>query len=481
MYCKQCGTKAHSHAVYCANDGVELRNIKEDGASLTQSGANFCSFCSQGLGNDANYCTSCGRTTEGRETQKKSEQVNVTAEPVNVRQQATIPFIKLILYPIAGMFIVMVVASMMAGRVNSFISYEIFEGFGLERSIELITLSDIVMLFHSIGATLNITSVEELERISLVSQGGFLLLLLIPATILSILGMIVGKEKLPSLKQKAISIFIPAFIYALAAGVISIFASKQLTFMDDWYDEITVASEYGFLNASFHAFVISAVCITIGVAITESLRGSTFLHTFKRAAIYSLICLVAVTVVAGVSNDQLKEDLKDSGISHHLVTTQLGAYYWNISQLSTVKMDADMDYRPYTISHSAFGGTTVSPFDFEVKKEVDEVMDASKFLFILPILIHTFAGYSWIAKQAASPRMRILVFYALSAGFLHAMIIWLTTFSFDVWYTSITVGSNWLIGFLLSSVIAGVSAWGGSLIRKNTHRLSSADSYSKAA
>ncbi|MDQ0206944.1 zinc ribbon domain-containing protein [Alkalicoccobacillus murimartini] len=465
MYCKQCGTKNSSEALYCQHDGVALTDIKDKKPTLIDQGNQHCSTCGGDLMRHARYCTTCGTGTEVNRISTVQASTPFVPESPHTQSETTpLSFVKLAIYPIAALIILSIIAAMFAGSLNNFIADEFFDGFGFGVSINIISFIDVLMVLHSVSLTFNLVE-QDMMNMDLLMQGGLVFMLLLPAIVFSIVGFLIGRKKIgQSIQQKAIHILVPAVIYALLLSIVSLFATRTTDILDaGFFGTFSLTASYGFFSAFIHGFVISALFITVGLTLSLASHNFSYLSAFKRAVIHSVACLLVLTAAVGMTSDLSKEDYDDQTLPYVALLSQLGSYTWHISQLSTISADIDFYYEKYSVSYSALTGAKVTPEDDYVKEDIEEVFGGARFFVLIPILIHGLAGFLWVSRQRTS-LLRAVVAYAVSVGLIHSVVIWLTSFSLTFWEGSVQIGSSWFIGFFISTLFAGASAWVGCIL-----------------
>ncbi|MFK3936166.1 zinc ribbon domain-containing protein [Alkalihalobacillus sp. NPDC078783] len=463
MYCKQCGTKNAAGSLYCQHDGVELEaSVKETKTPiLSAQKMAHCTTCSHSLPTDALYCTHCGMSTETVESVNTQSQPADTPNAAPAQQPSEpISYVKLAIYPVIALIILSIISAMVAGLFNQILADELF-GMG-SLGVSIFSFLDILLILHFVSTVFSLDG--GFIDVSLVMQGGFILYLIVPALVFTVIGLLLGKKSRGILPVKLTrTIVIPAAIYSLLLAVLSLFASRSIEVMDGGFVSVSATASYGFFSAIIHAFVISALFMLIGLTISRKFYEFSYLAAFKRAMIHSALCVALLLGVAGLTT--ASDSGSNDGAETFVTATQLTAYFWHVSHFLTISADAYIDYESYTISYNALTGAKSSIGDEYEEEEINELAGMARILFIIPLIAHGLAGFLWIAKQQV-PLRRSIGAYAISAGLIHMAFIWLSSINiYFLEYTAV-IGASSILGFIFTMIIAGAAAWAGYQIKQ---------------
>ncbi|MEK4566402.1 zinc ribbon domain-containing protein [Alkalihalobacillus sp. FSL R5-0424] len=462
MYCKQCGTKNAAGSLYCQHDGVELEtSVKETKSPILSSQKlAHCTACSHSITSDALYCTHCGMSME------KVESVSHQSQPIHTpnaapvqRTSEPISILKLAIYPVVALIVLSILSAMVAGLFNQILADELF-GMG-SLGVSIFSFLDILLILHFVSTVFSVDG--GFIDVSLVMQGGFILYLIVPALVFTVIGLLLGRKTrgIPPVKLTR-TIVIPAAIYSLLLAVLSLFASRSIEVMDGGFVSVSATASYGFFSAIIHAFVISALFMLIGLTISRKFYEFSYLAAFKRAMIHSALCVALLLGVAGLTT---ASDSGSGDAGTPVVATQLAAYYWNVSHFLTISADVNADYESYSISYNALTGAKSSIGDESQEEDINEIAGMARILFIVPLIAHGLAGFFWIAKQQV-PLRRSIGAYAISAGLIHMIFIWLSSFSIYFLSNTADIGASALLGFIFTTVMAGAAAWVGYQVKQ---------------
>lgn len=486
MFCKRCGSEAHGNALYCQNDGTPLTD-SNDSLSIHKEYNRFCSQCSCENTTDSLYCIECG-AMQSKITEQASSIVEIPAAlkssiPVHTSVSDLSSRISLNGFKQSGIYAAVAIvitfllswmtSSMLNGKLQDLLSNEWSSR--LVKDISFISSTDVMMLSHMVGMKYA-GSISMLEG-NLKTSGGFYILLLIPIVSLLVAGYLANRNAPQRSAIERLVASIPiAVVYAILMAVISLFAGISVKSPDIGMlrDGVLLKTSYSFMPALLHSlmigFIFTALGSFIGMRDKDKQQGSNISYgiSIQRALITSvagiLICMLLVT---GILN--ARSEFSDSGMPGPIkavVSTQVGGYYWGMTHFNSLSLGMAASYDDKeNISYSIMGGLNSESGEID-SDEMDEILGGMWYLFLVPILLHMWAGRQLLRSQT-NRFMYELAAYAVSFGVISALFAYMSKVriqsNLDENFV-INFGFSFISTLLWSAIAAFIFAYIGVLI-----------------
>jgi hypothetical protein len=496
LHCTHCGTKNEQGALYCVNDGMPLTSSY--GAQVTRSESKFCRNCSEQNSTEAVYCTGCGHSLEKISAAQKESGLHQTAAasgnsigsphsqedaPKSIQdifqKDNLLHAAKWSGMAVAALFILTFIISSTFNRfIQGLIMDEISNEIGMSLSpdilqnLKLITASDLLLLGHMSGVSYGI-DISFASFYATTSSGPFLLLI-IPAIVLTLAGYLMnrnqqGSAMLPRLYNNLSF----ALIYPVIIAFISLFggASTNVPDPSGFIGNITLSASYGFFSTFINALIISLIFTTAGavLSVPRSVspgRNTNFVVSLSRAAANTVAGLTIMLFAAFIFVSA-HEELNPSNTGERMVAvSQIGGYFWSLSQLSSLTLDAQMDYEQVSAGYSVLGGAKTTPYDPYFEEDIKEFFGGFLWLLILiPLAIHFWTG-GVLLKAGTGNLLYEIGAYAIAFGIVNAVLVSITRTSVTTNLSdtiSMSLGFSAFAVLLFSSVLAFIGTYAGAM------------------
>ncbi|MCA1321585.1 hypothetical protein LC085_16895 [Bacillus tianshenii] len=515
MFCKHCGTKNPEGSLYCIMDGLPLAGTNDQVVTAKET-VNFCKSCSHKNESDAFYCTACGVSLE-KVTERKSgagDLLSLGSFKTKTRTDAggslpvteegifskfTVPGL-LHAAKFAGIAvgILLVLSFIGAALVNSALrdilaDDEMMEMFS--SGLKFISMTDMLMLSHLAGVKYTVSALG--QDISLKTSGWISLFAILSAIGLVIAGFLANRKETDRTAIERFYTILPvSVIYAVIVALISTFAGISVEVPDPtgWFGDITVSADYEFLVVLINGLVLSIIFTTIGsiIGMTPLLKGeggnTGYGVSIQRAALHTVlgivICMLLTVVVIGNKSDirEVKEEAGDESYLVNFFLIQTGTYMWNLAHLGSLEFDLNAYNENVGAKYSILGGPKADGMNMEESEEVAEglreLLGSLWYFFLVPILLHFWAGAT-LRKATAGNLLYEIGAYALVFGIMNTAIFQLLKLSIDTTFGdlfNVSFGFSFLMTFLFSTIIAfGISYAGVVVLNKKSGTGSDSD------
>ena len=494
LYCKNCGTKNAEGSLYCAVDGSPLEGPKEN-LQIVKGTPKFCKACSHPVDAYANYCVECGHSTGVVQekkvlpisipTSKKSHTYSQSNTNTSLSSVVSLPNL-ISASKFAGVaFVIAIIFSMIGSKVmNSMLAEvmksELYLPEALMKSIKLVSWSDVLMVTHLSG--LKYTAQALFLEGGLTVKGGLVIMAIVPFITLFIVGMLANRNQPNKLAIHRLqtAAFISA-IYALVMAIFSLFAGVSVTIPDPsgFMDSITVKADYQFFQVLKNTFVLAILFTSlgsfVGLRANEKSAGSNVNYgvSISQSIKASLVgILVSIILVAGIIGTN--EETKDvSGGLNVVLSSQIGAYVWNMAHFNSIKGTFSDYYEEVEISASFLGGAKFIEGGYVEEESLSEEFGIGIYLFLLlPFAIYFLAGRKLRKAQSSNILFEVGVF-ALSVGVVNVLLFSVLNFSVATSFAifdgmeNISLGFSLVTTFIFFSIYAFIGAYVGVLSSKN--------------
>lgn len=286
MFCKKCGVENTKNAIYCVNDGVLLKPVAIENASIFEE-SSFCKVCGTHNLKHSNYCYSCGNTFMKQGELKTIDlplydnaKKALGTKPSLGQMDFNVPLFKIAskgaIMAMALVTLLSIFISLLANTaVNEIIAELISSELGLPiqfGTFEMIRFNDVLLMTHMIGSEMGISSYGEVGvRMSM--KAGLYLLLLVPFLGLFIAGVRIRKKHaIQSFQEKAFLSLSLAAVYTLMLLLISVFSTMTQSLSSYYVDIVTFRLSYSFWGTLFNGFALSAIFSYVGMSKRDSLK-----------------------------------------------------------------------------------------------------------------------------------------------------------------------------------------------------------------
>lgn len=487
MFCKRCGSEAHTNALYCQNDGTSLTDNK-DTFTLQKVHNRFCSQCSCENTTNSLYCINCGVTLS-----KISEKTASNVEGPAVLRGSSLPihpsvglFSNLLTKRSAGYAGLAIVITFLLSWITSIILngklQDLFASewtFNMIKDFKFISSTDIMMLSHMIG--INYTGSISILEGSLKISGGLFILLLIPLLSLTLAGYLSNRtEPQRSAVERLIKVAPIAVIYAVLMAFISLFAGVSVNTADiSILDEgMVLKTSYGFMPALLHSLILGFIFTTlgsfIGMSKSAKQKGSNISYGISiQRAVFSAVAGIMICMLIATSVINLKPEFSEDevpGAVKAAISTQVGGYYWGLTHFNTLSMEmVNPDGDKEEITYSIIGGLRDDSREFDLD-EMESVIGGMWYLLLIPLLLHIWTGRQLLRAQT-NRFMYELAVYAMSFGVISAFFAYMSKLRIHSNLDEnieVHFGFSFIGTFLLSAIVAFVLAYIGVMIFNRT-------------
>jgi len=482
LFCKHCGMQNIDGALYCSQDGLPLVGLSET-VYVIKDNIRFCKSCSYENGVESQYCTNCGISLE-KINERKSSPINITVPQIS-KLKNVIPsrgttrnslgtfsgdeFIGNVKY--AGIaFVVVLIVSMTLAFITDRalkepVAWQIGIPYGVVDKFKLATTTDFIMLsnFSSLRYSLEMAFMKG----SLVTKGGLLVFVIIPAIALIVAGYSANRRfpDRTAIERFYASLSIAA-IYAILTGVVSLFAGVSVKIGDPsgfLTDGLLIKASYSFMTALINSFILGIIFATLGAMIgmpkkNKGLGGNAkYGISIHRAILHSVLGIV---LCAGLMFGVLVANGVEP-VGGVIVAPQFGGYFWSLAHFGKVSFSGNFYGDQIKASYSILGGWKVSENEGSFTEIVYEVSKHTWLCFLAPLLVHFWAG-NILRKSTAGNIIFELGAYAIAFGLANAAIFSLINFSMFtniVSTSSLKLGVPILASFFFSAIVAFVISY----------------------
>jgi hypothetical protein len=471
--------------------------------------ANFCKSCSHKNSSDALYCVACGISLEKiierkigagdvlsltNFTKGPKTAPNGTEHDVNggISSKFSVPgLISAAKFAGIAFGILLIVSFIATAIINSALKEilgddEMIEMFA--SGLKFVSVTDILMLSHLAGIEYSVSALG--EAISLTTTGWIGLFCLISAIGLIVAGFLANRNQPERTAIERFYTILPiSLLYAVLIALISTFAGVSVEVPDPtgWFGDITVEANYQFFTVLIRAIVLSIIFTTIGsmIGMTSEVKGFGgnigYGISIQRAALHSVlgivICMVLTLTIIGNKTD-IKEVKEEAGDESYLVDfflIQAGTYMWNMAHLGSLEFDLNAYNENVGANYSILGGPKADGMNMEESQEVatglKEILGSLWYFFLVPILLHLWAGAA-IRKTTSGNILYEIGAYAIAFGIVNTAIFQLLKLSVNTTFGdlfNVSFGFSFFLTFLFSIIISfGISYAGVVLLNKKS-------------
>ncbi|MBM7618520.1 hypothetical protein JOC95_000362 [Bacillus tianshenii] len=505
MFCKHCGTKNPEGAHYCVNDGLPLTGTSDQIVTVKET-VNYCKSCSHKNELDALYCTACGISLE-KVVEKKAgagDILSLGSKKSRTESTGSLPVIEeglaekfsglglkhaakyagiaigilLILSFIGSIFINSAMRDILGGDVT-----EMFTS-----GLKFISMTDVLMLSHLAGVKYSVSVLG--QEMSLMTSGWISFFAIISAVGLILAGFLANRKATDRTAIERFYTILPvSVVYSVVVAIISTFAGVSVKLEDptSLFGGITVSADYQFMVVLVNALILSIIFTTIGsiIGMAPQLKGPggniRFGVSIQRAALHTVlgvvICMVLTLVVIGNKADikDLKEEVGDEAYLVDFFLIQAGTYMWNLAHLGSLEFEVNAYDENLGAKYSILGGSKADGANVEESQEMaqglTQVLGSLWYFFLVPILLHFWAGVA-LRRASAGNLLYEIGAYALVFGMMNTAIFQLMKLSIDTTFDglfNVSFGFSFLLTFLFSTIIAfGISYAGVVLLKRKS-------------
>ncbi|AFS79856.1 putative membrane protein [Gottschalkia acidurici 9a] len=368
MFCSKCGQSNKDYSNYCEKDGQNLSKNNKD-AKFQKTKSKYCSECGKIVEEHSTYCNGCGASLFDISEKENIIDISKNIGEVNISKDS-IDFIKIMKFSLGGFLAVIIANFVMASMANDVISKIISEEIRIASvDINILNGMDLTLLSNFVSLKLD-GVIDHLGDSNISLKGGYFPLMLIPATVFFIIGMLISKKDMSENRKINISnIVLTGLAYGLYLAIISLISRYSIE-INEYGFSAKLLKKYAVTSALFNGVIISSIFSLFGYSVYGKLKKreySLFKHeillngTFNFGVILS-ISFILVFIILFINTKSEGLLLSREGINM-IMRLHASAYVFLLLNFGTFKMFED-DSATYLDKTSIFNlnevGTDIS-------------------------------------------------------------------------------------------------------------------------